>query len=90
MLPGVGGALKGLQIDDSAMKRVESMIQSMTPEERLKPQIIDGSRRRRIAAGSGNTVVDVNRLLKQFSMMQKMIKKISRGQMKDFAKGLFN
>jgi signal recognition particle subunit SRP54 len=90
MLPGVGSALKGLQIDDSAMKKVESMIQSMTPEERLKPQIIDGSRRRRIAAGSGNTVVDVNRLLKQFSMMQKMIKKISRGQMKDFAKGLFN
>jgi signal recognition particle subunit SRP54 len=90
MLPGVGSALKGLQIDDSAMKKVESMIQSMTPEERHKPQIIDGSRRRRIATGSGNTVVDVNRLLKQFSMMQKMIKKISRGQMKDFAKGLFN
>jgi signal recognition particle subunit SRP54 len=89
MLPGMGGALKGLQIDDSAMEKVESIIQSMTPLERLKPTLIDGSRRRRIAAGSGNTVVDVNRLLKQFRMMQKMIKKISRGQMKDFAKGLF-
>ncbi|HEQ99564.1 MAG TPA: signal recognition particle protein [candidate division Zixibacteria bacterium] len=90
MLPGVGGALKGLKIDDSAMGKVEAIIQSMTPEERTKPNIIDGSRRRRIAAGSGNSVADVNRLLKQFNMMQKMIKKISRGQMKDFAKGLFS
>ncbi|NIP42368.1 MAG: signal recognition particle protein [candidate division Zixibacteria bacterium] len=90
MLPGVGGALKGLKIDDSAMGKVEAIIQSMTPEERTKPDIIDGSRRRRIAEGSGNSVADVNRLLKQFNMMQKMIKKISRGQMKDFAKGLFS
>ncbi|MBD3217406.1 MAG: signal recognition particle protein [candidate division Zixibacteria bacterium] len=90
MLPGAGNALKGLKIDDSAMGKVEAIIQSMTPEERAKPKIIDGSRRRRIATGSGNSVVDVNRLLKQFNMMQKMIKKISRGQMKDFAKGLFS
>ena len=89
MLPGAGNALKGLKVDDSAMGQVEAIIQSMTPEERMKPNVIDGSRRRRIAAGSGNTVVDVNRLLKQFNMMQKMIKKISRGQMKNFAKGLF-
>lgn len=89
MLPGAGNALKGINIDDNAMKKVEAIIQSMTPEERLKPTIIDGSRRRRIAAGSGSSVVDINRLLKQFDMMQKMIKKISRGQMKNFAKGLF-
>jgi len=89
MLPGAGNALKGLNVDDSAMGQVEAIIQSMTPEERMKPNVIDGSRRRRIAAGSGNTVVEVNRLLKQFNMMQKMIKKISRGQMKNFAKGLF-
>jgi signal recognition particle subunit SRP54 len=89
MLPGTGGALKGLQVDDSAMKQVEAIIQSMTPDEKMKPNIIDGSRRRRIAAGSGSSVADVNRLLKQFVMMQKMIKKISRGQMKNFAKGLF-
>jgi len=88
MIPGVGGAIKDLKIDDSAMKRVEAMIQSMTPGERIHPEIIDGSRRRRIAAGSGTSVMDVNRLLKQFEQMQKMIKKISRGQMKDFAKGL--
>ncbi|MBD3381669.1 MAG: signal recognition particle protein [candidate division Zixibacteria bacterium] len=89
MLPGVGNALKGINVDDSAMKRVEAIIQSMTPEERRKPDILDGSRRKRIAEGSGNSVVDVNRLMKQFNMMQKMIKKFSRGQMKDFAKGLF-
>lgn len=89
MLPGAGNALKGLKVDDSAMGQVEAIIQSMTPEERTKPHIIDGSRRRRIATGSGNTVVDVNRLLKQFGMMQKMIKKMSRGNMKNFAKGLF-
>lgn len=89
MLPGVGNALKGINVDDSAMERVEAIIQSMTPEERRKPDILDGSRRKRIAEGSGNSVVDVNRLMKQFNMMQKMIKKFSRGQMKDFAKGLF-
>ncbi len=90
MLPGMGNAMKGLKVDDNAMGKVEAIIQSMTKEEREKPHIIDGSRRRRIAVGSGNSVMDVNRLLKQFNMMQKMIKKISRGQMKDFAKGLFN
>lgn len=89
MLPGVGNALKGINVDDSAMKRVEAIIQSMTPEERRNPDMLDGSRRKRIAEGSGNSVVDVNRLMKQFNMMQKMIKKFSRGQMKDFAKGLF-
>src|SRR5690606_11294530 len=69
MLPGLpagAGSLKGLQVDERELKRVEAMIQSMTPQERRNPQIIDGSRRRRIAAGSGTQVQDVNRLLKQF------------------------
>jgi len=89
MIPGVGKAIKDIQVDDHALVRIEAMIQSMTPEERLKPQIIDGSRRRRIALGSGNDLTDVNRIMKQFSQMQKMIKKLSRGQINDLAKGMF-
>jgi signal recognition particle subunit SRP54 len=65
------------------------MIQSMTPEERRRPNIIDGSRRRRIALGSGNDLTDINRIMKQFSQMQKMIKKLSRGHINDLAKGFF-
>jgi signal recognition particle subunit SRP54 len=89
MIPGVGKAIKNIEMDDQALVRIEALIQSMTPEERQKPQIIDASRRRRIALGSGNDLVDVNRIMKQFSQMQKMIKKLSRGQMSDLAKGLF-
>ncbi len=89
MIPGVGKAIKNIEMDDHALVRIEALIQSMTPEERQKPQIIDGSRRRRIALGSGNGLADVNRIMKQFSQMQKMIKKLSRGQMSDLARGLF-
>lgn len=90
MIPGLGGkAMKGLSIDEKAMLRVEAMINSMTKEERLKPHIIDGSRRRRVAKGSGTSVQDVNRLLKQFFMMQKMIKGISKMDSSKFDKGLF-
>ena len=89
MVPGIGNAVKNIDVDDHALVRIEAMIQSMTPEERQRPNIIDGSRRRRIALGSGNELTDVNRILKQFGQMQKMIKKISRGQMSDLAKGLF-
>jgi len=78
MIPGVGKALKGLPIDDHALVRVEAMIQSMTPDERRKPSIINGSRRKRIALGSGNSIQDVNKLIKQFGEMQKMVKKIGR------------
>ena len=78
MIPGVGKAVKGLTIDDRALVRVEAMIQSMTLEERRNPAIISGSRRMRIARGSGNTIQDVNRLLKQFAEMQKMVKRIGR------------
>lgn len=76
MLPGVGDKLKDIDIDDRQMFRIEAMITSMTPAERAKPSIINPSRKKRIAAGSGNTVADVNRLLKQFDDMQKMMKRL--------------
>lgn len=78
MLPGVGNMkqLKGLQVDESELKRVEAVIQSMTQRERQNPDLIDGSRRRRIAAGSGTRVQDVNRLLKQFQQTKKMMKQL--------------
>jgi signal recognition particle subunit SRP54 len=82
MIPGVGGKLKnlkGMQPDDRELKRVEAIISSMTPGERHDHTIINGSRRRRIAAGSGTTVQDVNRLLKNFAMTQKMIKQVAKG-----------
>ncbi|MFZ9910490.1 MAG: signal recognition particle protein [Ilumatobacteraceae bacterium] len=74
MLPGVGAQLKGAEIGDDQVKRTEAIIRSMTPAERENPQIINGSRRTRIAKGSGTQVQDVNRLVKQFAEMQKMMK----------------
>jgi signal recognition particle subunit SRP54 len=86
MLPGVPGMkeLKNVQVDDSQLDRIEAMIFSMTGQERRHPDIIDGSRRRRIAAGSGTSVQDVNSLLKQYREMQKMLKMFSSGKMKGF------
>ncbi len=79
MLPGVGGkAMKGMEVDDKAFVRIEAMINSMTFEERRRPEIIKGSRRLRIAKGSGTTVQEINRLLKQFFAMQKMMKQLTR------------
>ena len=79
MMPGLGGkALKGIQVDERALVRIEAIINSMTPEERRRPQIINGSRRKRIARGSGTTVQDINKLLQQFQMMQKMVKRMSK------------
>ena len=78
MMPGVNaGALKNAQVDEKQMARIEAIILSMTPEERLKPDIINGSRRKRIAKGCGLGVEDVNRLLKQFDQMKKMMKQLS-------------
>lgn len=88
MLPGVADKIKDIDIDDRQMDRVEAMILSMTPAERAKPSIIDPKRKRRIAAGSGNTVTDVNRLLKQFEQMQKLMKQM--GVMGRNAKGKKN
>ncbi|MBO7395156.1 MAG: signal recognition particle protein [Ruminococcus sp.] len=77
MLPGLGDKLKDVDIDDSQLNRVEAIITSMTKAERAKPSIINPSRKKRIAAGSGNKVEDVNRLLKQFEQMQKMMKQFT-------------
>ncbi len=80
MLPGAGSLFRNVQVSDADLKRVEAIIQSMTPAERQNPKIIDGSRKRRIAAGSGATPQAVNGLLKQFNEAQKMMKMMSRGK----------
>lgn len=74
MIPGVGKAIKDIDIDDNAFKGIEAIIYSMTPEERKNPEIINGSRRQRIAKGSGTSIQEVNRLLKQFEGTRKMMK----------------
>ncbi|MDE6190273.1 MAG: signal recognition particle protein [Muribaculum sp.] len=74
MIPGVGKAIKDLDIDDDAFKGIEAIIRSMTEQERINPEIINGSRRQRIARGSGTTIQEVNRLLKQFEDTRKMMK----------------
>ena len=82
MLPGMNRLPQGATIDDKALVNIEAMIQSMTKEERQKPHVINGSRRKRIAVGSGTTVQDVNRLMKQFDQMQKMMKTLGKGRKK--------
>ena len=79
MIPGVGKALKNIDIDDDAFKGVEAIIFSMTPAERDDPKLINGSRRKRIADGSGSTIQDVNRLIKQFDETRKLMKMMSKG-----------
>ncbi len=86
MLPGMDKALRNVNIDDNAFNKVEAIIQSMTKFERSNPKKINGSRRKRIAMGSGTTVQDVNRLIKQFEDMTKMMKNISRGGRSRFLK----
>lgn len=88
MIPGMSGKMKGMQVDESALVQVEAIINSMTNEEKNRPQIINGSRRKRIAMGSGTRVQDVNRLLKQFQMMQKMVKQMSRFGSRGMPKGM--
>lgn len=77
MIPGLGSSIKNADIDDKQIVKVESIIQSMTKKERSNPKILNGSRRKRIARGSGNTIQDVNRLIKQFEEMQRMVKMLS-------------
>ncbi len=76
MLPGIGSKLKGVEIDDNAMKKPEAIIRSMTLKERTRPDILNASRRKRIAAGAGVTVQDVNQLMRQFDQMRKMMKQM--------------
>lgn len=79
MIPGVGKALKNVEINDDVFKQTEAIIHSMTPKERENPALINGSRKQRIAAGSGTTVQEVNRLLKQFDDTRKMMKTVAGG-----------
>ena len=80
MIPGMSKALKGIELDDNSFKKVECIIQSMTPKERAKPDIIDSNRKNRIARGSGTDVPQVNRLLKQFQDMKKMMHVMTKGK----------
>lgn len=77
MIPGMGGKLKDVQVDEGELKKVEAIIHSMTREERQNPQLLNGSRKRRIAAGSGTSPQDINRLLKQFDEAKKMIRSLT-------------
>ncbi len=88
MIPGAGKALKGLKVDEDAMERMVAIIKSMTIEERRNPTIIDGSRKRRIATGSGNSVQSVNQLLKQFYAMQKMFHNMNKKKFKGLPPGM--
>lgn len=94
MIPGMGKQLKNMQIDEKELIKTEAIIQSMTPQERSKPEIINGSRKKRIALGSGTKVQDVNKLLKQFLEARKMMKQFSGAQnfkkAKKKSKGMFN
>ena len=83
MIPGVGKALKDVDIDDNAFKGIEAIIQSMTPKERSNPEILNTSRRQRIAKGSGTNIQEVNRLIKQFDQTRKMMKMVTSGGMKN-------
>lgn len=81
MLPGMDSkALKGAKVDEKAITRTEAIISSMTKKERDNPQLLNGSRKKRIAAGSGTTVVDVNRLIKQFELTRDMAKQMTGGK----------
>jgi signal recognition particle subunit SRP54 len=91
LIPGVSGALKGQPLpsfEDKQFKRIEAIILSMTPKERRHPEIIGGSRKRRIAQGSGTTPADINQLLNQFRQMQKMVKQLSQAQSGPGKRGL--
>ncbi len=79
MIPGMGKAVKDMDIDDDAFKGIEAIIYSMTPEERANPKLLNGSRRKRIANGSGSNIQEVNRLIKQFAETSKVMKKLTTG-----------
>ncbi|MBN2682009.1 MAG: signal recognition particle protein [Bacteroidales bacterium] len=88
MIPGVGKAMKNLDIDDDAFKSIEAIIQSMTPVERENPTILNGTRRKRIADGSGTDIQEVNRLIKQFDETRKMMKMMSGSKTKNLARAM--
>ena len=79
LLPGIGKQVRDMQVDERQLDRVEAMILSMTPDERRNPALLDGSRRRRIAGGSGTSVQQINQLVQQHKQMKKMMKQIASG-----------
>ena len=81
MIPGMDRALKGVEVSDDAFKPIEAIINSMTPEERSNPQLLNGSRKQRIAKGSGTSIVEINRFLKQFEQTSKMMRAVSKQQL---------
>ena len=87
MIPGVGKVMKDIEIDDNAFKGIEAIIYSMTPEERVNPALLNGSRRTRIAKGSGTNIQDVNRLLKQFEETRKMMRMVTQNRPAKFSFG---
>jgi signal recognition particle subunit SRP54 len=90
MIPGMNKmkGMKDMEVDEGELKRIEAIINSMTPEERTRHAIINGSRRKRIARGSGTQVQDVNRLLKNYTQVMKMIKKLNKGGMRGMGRGM--
>ena len=78
MIPGVGNKIKDIEINDDTFKGIEAMINSMTPEERSDPDLIDGNRKRRIAKGSGRDIQEVNNFMKQFEQMRGMMKNMNK------------
>lgn len=88
MIPGVGKAIQNMDIDDNSFKSIEAMIYSMTPEERAHPDILNGTRKKRIARGSGTDIQNLNRFLKQFDETRKMMKMVSNGKGKNIMKAL--
>ena len=81
MIPGLGSKIKDLDINDDSFKGIEAMINSMTPEERNNPDLIDGSRRKRIAKGAGKDISEVNAFMKQFEQMRSMMKGMNKAGM---------
>jgi signal recognition particle subunit SRP54 len=90
MIPGMGKLkqMKNFEVDDSQLVRIEAIINSMTPQERRRHSIINGSRRKRIAKGSGTKVQDVNQLLKNYTQVMKMMKKLNKGGMRGLGRGM--
>ena len=96
MIPGMGKAMKGVDVPDDAFKNIEAMILSMTPDERSNPGLLNTSRKKRIARGSGSNINELNKLLKQFNDMRKMMKLMKNprnmsnlmGQMKNMGGGM--
>lgn len=88
MIPGMGKMVKDIDVDENSFKSIEAIIHSMTPEERERPEVLNGTRRKRIASGSGTSIQDVNRLIKQFEDMRKMMKLFTTGQAQNMMRNM--